>query len=117
MTDTGTLPPYAQEPAEVAVDVDDTDVDVDDTDSEEVEDGLQGSREPAARAVAARLSRRPRDMVISIGLLLVIVFALFRLYRCLGGNQPARVNPAPAFEQARNAKAFQMLKPSRLPSG
>jgi hypothetical protein len=56
-------------------------------------------------------------MVISIGLLLVIVFALFGLYRCLGGDQPARVDPAPAFEQARNAKAFQVLEPSGLPSG
>ena len=122
MTDTGPLPSYAQEPAEVAgaVDVDevdDTDLDVGSDDDEEVEDGIQGSREPAARAVAARLSRRPRDMVISIGLLLVVVFALFGLYRCLGGDQPTKIDPAPAFEQARNAKAFPVLEPSGLPSG
>lgn len=118
MTDTGPLPSYAQEPAQVAgaVDVDDPDTEADD-DSEAVEDGLQGSREPAARAVAARLSRRPRDMVISIGLLLAVVFALFGLYRWLGGDEPTRIDPGPAFEQARNAKAFPVLEPSGLPSG
>ena len=125
VTDTGPLPSYAEEPAEVAgaVDTDviddDTDVEVvdDDGDAEEVEDGLQGSREPAARAVAARLSRRPRDMVISVGLLLVVVFALFGLYRCLGGDEPTTIDPGPLYAQARDAKAFPVLEASGLPSG
>jgi hypothetical protein len=124
MTDTGPPPPYADEPAEVAGGVD-TDVidddevdDVDDEgDPEAVEDGLQGSREPAARAVAARLSRRPRDMVISIGLLLVVVFALFGLYRCLGGDEPTKIDPGSLYAQARDAKAFPVLEARGLPSG
>jgi Protein of unknown function (DUF4245) len=119
MTDTGPLPSYAEEPAEVAagVDTDVIDGDVDDGDSEEVEDGLQGSREPAARAVAARLSRRPRDMVISVGLLLAVVFALFGLYRCLGGDEPTKIDPGPYYAQARDAKEFPVLETSGLPSG
>jgi len=130
MTDTGPPPPYADEPAEVAGGVDtdvidddtdviddDTDVMDDDGDAEAVEDGLQGSREPAARAVAARLTRRPRDMVISIGLLLVVVFALFGLYRCLGGDEPTKIDPGPLYDQARDAKAFPVLEASGLPAG
>jgi hypothetical protein len=123
MTDTGPLPSYAEEPAEVAgaVDTDVIDPDAeevdDDVDPEAEEDGLQGPREPAAQAVAARLSRRPRDMVISVGLLLVVVFALFGLYRCLGGDEPSTVDTGPVYEEARAAKAFPVLEPSGLPDG
>jgi hypothetical protein len=127
MTDSGPLPSYAEEPAEVAgavdTDVLDHDADVDDVeddvdvDREAEEDGLQGPREPAAQAVAARLSRRPRDMVISIGLLLVVVFALFGLYRCLGGDEPTTVDAGPVYAEARDAKAFPVLQPSGLPDG
>jgi hypothetical protein len=115
MTDTGPMPAYADEPAAVGT-VDDDELD-DDGDPEAVEDGLQGPREPAAQAVAARLSRRPRDMVISVGVLLVVVFSLFGLYRCLGGDEATTVDPNPAYEQARNAKVFPVLVPSGLPAG
>jgi hypothetical protein len=45
------------------------------------------------------------------------VFTLFGLYRCLGGDEPTTVDPGPAYEQARNAKAFPVLEASGLPSG
>jgi len=123
MTDTGPLPSYAEEPAVVAGSVDTevvdetADLEDDDGDQEAVEDGLQGPREPAAQAVAARLSRRPRDMVISVGLLLVVVFSLFGLYRCLGGDEPSKIDPGPLYQEARDAKAFPVLEARGLPSG
>jgi hypothetical protein len=119
MSDTGPMPAYADaDPALTDVAVDDTGIDIDEEgDRDEEESGLQGPREPAAQAVAARLSRRPRDMIISVGLLLVVVFTLFGLYRCLGGDEPTTVDPGPAYAEARDAKAFPVLEPSGLGSG
>jgi hypothetical protein len=88
----------------------------DDDDPEAVEDGLQGSRERGAEAVAARLGRRPRDMAISVGLLLVVVFSLFGLYRCLGGDDAATVDAGPVYEEARGAGKFPVAEPSGLSS-
>lgn len=114
--ETGHLPAYA----------DDVDGEVDhgvdgpvdaDGDPEAVEDGLQGSREPGAAAVAARLGRRPRDMVMSIGVLLLVVFGLFGLYRFLGGDEAARIDPAAAYAEARRNGAFPVSEPAGLPAG
>jgi len=97
----------------------DPDVDPDleaDGDPEAEEDGLRDSRDPG-EGMAARLSRRPRDMAISLGVLLAVLFAFFGLYRCLGGDGSARVDPAPVYAQARNGGTFQVLEPSGLPKG
>jgi hypothetical protein len=121
----GPLPNYG-EPAAVAVDNDDLDEGIhgDELDDEihggarEVEEtGLLKPHEPAAAAVAARIGRRPRDMIISVGLLLVVVFTLFGLYRCLGGDQVVEVDAGPVYEEARDEGAFPVLVPSGLPSG
>jgi hypothetical protein len=127
LTETGHLPSYVDEgpagrhdvdgsPGEPPLDDPDA-LDPDalaDRDHEAVEDGLQSSREPGAVAVAARLSRRPRDMAISIGVLLVAVFALFGLYRCLGGDEVATVDPGPTYAEARQAGAFPVAEPAGL---
>jgi hypothetical protein len=84
-------------------------------DHEAVEDGLQGAPDQGS-AIAARLGRRPRDMILSIGLLLVVVLGLFGLYRCLGDDS-GRVDPKPAFAEARAAGAFPVLEPAGLRKG
>jgi hypothetical protein len=125
ITDTGPLPAYHDEPAAVATDddlrYDDGTLDdgtLDDAGDPEIEEtGLEASREPAAQAVAARLSRRPRDMILSVGLLLIVVFSLFGLYRCLGGDDTTAVDPRPAYAEARDAGAFPVLEPTGLADG
>jgi hypothetical protein len=119
MTDTGPLPTYG-EPADVAVDADEEDQEEDvdefeDVGTRSVEDtGLLNPHEPAATAVAQRLGRRPRDMIISVGLLLVVVFTLFGLYRCLGGDSGSTVDPGSVYEEARDANEFPVLVPTAL---
>src|ERR1044072_4431260 len=88
----GPLPNYG-EPAAVATDDELDDVHEDDGNREIEETGLLKPHKPPAAAVAQLIGRRPRDMIISVGLLLVVVFALFGLYRCLGGDQEATVDP------------------------
>jgi hypothetical protein len=106
----GPLPNYG-EPAQVAVD-DDEEFD---DDTRGVEDtGLFQPQEPAATAVAQRLGRRPRDMIISMGVLLVVVFTLFGLYRCLGGDTGSTVDPNSVYAEARDAKDFTVLVPTGL---
>jgi hypothetical protein len=112
----GPLPNYG-EPAAVATSEEDPDDDLDDGTREVEETGLLNPHEPAAQAVAARIGRRPRDMIISVGVLLVVVFALFGLYRCLGGDQATEVDAGPAYEEAREAGEFPVLVPQGLPSG
>jgi hypothetical protein len=117
MTESGPLPNYG-EPAAVATDADfDRDDELDGGAREVEETGLLNPHEPAATAVAQRLGRRPRDMVISIGLLLVVVFALFGLYRCLGGDEAATVDPGSVYEEARDADEFPVLVPKGLSDG
>ena len=88
------------------------DADYADDDDEPVEDGLQESR-GRVQAVAER-SRRPRDMVISIGVLLAIVLVLCGVYNFLGGGDSAAVDPGPAFAEARSSAAFPVLEPQGL---
>ncbi|GIJ50077.1 hypothetical protein Val02_69630 [Virgisporangium aliadipatigenens] len=96
---TGQIPAYA----------DDTDYDDDD---EPVEDGLRENRGPV-QAVAER-SRRPRDMVISIGVLVGILLVLFGVYSFLGGGDSAAIDPGPTYAEARAAAAFPVLEPKGL---
>jgi hypothetical protein len=81
-------------------------------DDEPVEDGLQESRGPV-QAVAER-SRRPRDMVISIGVLLAIMLVLCGVYKFLGGGDSAAIDTGPTFDEARAASVFPVLEPQGL---
>jgi hypothetical protein len=124
MTETGHLAPYAQsadaqyaqlDDAQYAGPAEDEYLD-DDGDHEPVEDGLQGSRERGAVAVAQRLGRRPRDMIISMAVLLAILFAVFGLYRVIGGDD-ATIDPGPAYAQARADGGFPVQEPTGLAAG
>ncbi|GGL90871.1 DUF4245 domain-containing protein [Micromonospora yangpuensis] len=59
--------------------------------------------------------RRPRDMAISLLVLLIPIALLFVFYRgFLGGDQPISMDPAPAVEQARDAGLFPVSEPTGL---
>ncbi|SCL18829.1 Protein of unknown function [Micromonospora inyonensis] len=67
---------------------------------------------------AARSERSPKDMAISLLVLLVPIALLLAFYRgFLGGEAPTVVDPAPAVEQARSANAFPVVEPAGLGSG
>ncbi|OKI58214.1 DUF4245 domain-containing protein [Micromonospora sp. CB01531] len=73
---------------------------------------------PPARKDRARSERSPRDMALSLLVLLVPIALLLAFYRgVLGGDEPATVDPAPAIEQARSAGAFPVSPPEGLSSG
>jgi hypothetical protein len=61
----------------------------------------------------ARTDRRPRDMVISMLVLLLPIAILFAAHRLLlGGDQPAVVETQPAIAGARSAGAFPVAEPA-----
>ncbi|MEV0002423.1 DUF4245 family protein [Micromonospora sp. NPDC050980] len=65
----------------------------------------------------ARTERSPKDMVLSLLVLLVPIALLIAFYRgFLGGDSPVTVDAAPAFEQARSANAFPVAQPTGLDS-
>nr|MDT0661617.1 DUF4245 domain-containing protein [Micromonospora sp. DSM 115978] len=71
------------------------------------------SSERAEPVPAGRGDRRPRDMAISLLVLLLPIAALFVLHKTvLGGDQPAVVDTAPAIAQARSAGAFPVSAPA-----
>ncbi|GAA4567085.1 hypothetical protein GCM10023176_18520 [Micromonospora coerulea] len=73
---------------------------------------------PPARQEKARSERSPRDMALSLLVLLVPIALLLAFYRgFLGGDEPVTVDPAPAVEQARAANAFPVSTPADLGSG
>ncbi|MGQ5260332.1 DUF4245 family protein [Micromonospora sp. ZYX-F-536] len=66
----------------------------------------------------ARSERSPKDMAISLLVLLVPIALLLAFYRgFLGGDEAATVDPAPAIEQARAANTFPVSQPEGLGSG
>jgi hypothetical protein len=69
----------------------------------------QQNREPKAR--------RPRDMALSMLVLIVPVFLLVGFYRFLGNETPPAVDPAEAYGSVQRAGQFELLKPQNLPSG
>ncbi|MEV6812934.1 DUF4245 domain-containing protein [Micromonospora sp. NPDC051296] len=75
--------------------------------------------EPAPPAgPAARSERSPKDMAISLLVLLIPIALVFALYRgFLGGDEPNTVDPAPAFDQARSAAVFPVSEPTGLGDG
>ncbi|MFG3703821.1 DUF4245 domain-containing protein [Micromonospora sp. NPDC047670] len=70
-------------------------------------------------AVDARKSERsPKDMALSLLILLVPIALLLAFHRgFLGGDQPVTVDPAPAVESARAANAFPVSEPVELGDG
>ncbi|MEV2237068.1 DUF4245 domain-containing protein [Micromonospora sp. NPDC049891] len=69
-------------------------------------------------AAAAKSDRSPRDMAISLLVLLIPIALLLAFYRgFLGGDEPNTVDPAPAFEQAKTAGAFPVSEPADLGDG
>ncbi|NLU79344.1 DUF4245 domain-containing protein [Micromonospora sp. HNM0581] len=69
-------------------------------------------------APAAKNERSPRDMAISLLVLLIPIALLIAFYRgFLGGDTPTTVDPAPAFEQAKLAGAFPVSEPAELGGG
>ncbi|WP_431921604.1 DUF4245 domain-containing protein [Micromonospora wenchangensis] len=81
---------------------------------------------PPGRAVTARpgrpersrSERSPKDMALSLLVLLVPIALLLAFYRgFLGGEQPTTVDAAPAYEQARAANVFPVAEPSGLGDG
>ncbi|MGC5018503.1 DUF4245 family protein [Micromonospora sp. DT47] len=66
----------------------------------------------------SRAERSPKDMALSLLVLLVPIALLIAFYRgFLGGEQPTTVDPTPAYEQARSANAFPVSEPAGLGSG
>lgn len=74
---------------------------------------------PADEATVARVSRsserRPRDMILSLAVLLVPVAILLVIYRTLfNGDAPITVDPAPTIQEAQQAKLFPVAAPRGL---
>jgi Protein of unknown function (DUF4245) len=68
--------------------------------------------------VPGRAERSWRDMAVSLLVLLVPIALVFAVYRVvLGGDEPVRVDPAPAVAEARAANAFPVSEPTDLGSG
>lgn len=72
----------------------------------------------AAKVGKIRDGRSPKDMALSLLVLLVPIALLIGFYRVfLNGDQPAVVDPAPVVQQARTANTFPVLQPVGLSSG
>ncbi|WP_312033823.1 DUF4245 domain-containing protein [Actinoplanes sp. TBRC 11911] len=71
---------------------------------------------PAAATRASRGSeRRPRDMILSLAVLLVPVAILLVIYRTLfNGDAPITVDPAPTIQEAQQANLFKVAVPQGL---
>ncbi|AVT33841.1 DUF4245 domain-containing protein [Plantactinospora sp. BC1] len=64
---------------------------------------------------AIRSQRSTRDVVISLLVLLVPIALLIGFGRVvLGAEQPVVIDPAPVFQEARNANAFPVSEPTGL---
>ena len=74
--------------------------------------GVSSSETPT---VGKRGERRPRDMAMSIAILLVPIALLLIFYRVvLDGDKPISVDPEPALQEARVAAAFPVSAPQGL---
>ncbi|MGC4786586.1 DUF4245 domain-containing protein [Micromonospora sp. DT178] len=82
--------------------------------------GAETGEQPAPPpGIDTRKSERsPKDMAISLLVLLIPIALLLAFYRgFLGGDQPTTVDPAPALESARAANAFPVSEPAELGDG
>ncbi|HET6530572.1 MAG TPA: DUF4245 domain-containing protein [Actinoplanes sp.] len=70
---------------------------------------------PPPAALGRREGRSPRDMALSLVVLLVPIALLLTFYRVvLSGDAPVTVDPTSAIGQARSAGAFPVLVPQAL---
>jgi hypothetical protein len=82
--------------------------------SEMVNNG-EVSSASAPAAPAKRGDRRPRDMALSIGILIVPIALALLFYRLvLDGDKPVSVDAGPALQEARSAAAFPVSEPQGL---
>ncbi|MEH0970824.1 DUF4245 domain-containing protein [Micromonospora sp. CPCC 205546] len=80
------------------------------------ETGEQPAPPPAADI--RKSERSPKDMAISLLVLLIPIALLLAFYRgFLGGDQPTTVDPASAIGSARAANAFPVSEPAELGDG
>ncbi|MEU7839832.1 DUF4245 domain-containing protein [Micromonospora sp. NPDC049114] len=80
--------------------------------------GERSAPPPRVAAAATKAERSPKDMAISLLVLLIPIALLLAFYRgFLGGDQATTVDAAPAIEQARSANTFPVSEPQGLGSG
>jgi uncharacterized protein DUF4245 len=84
--------------------------------SDMVNNGCVEPDEPAApAAIGQRGERSPRDMAMSLAVLLIPIALLLVFYRVvLGGDSPSNVDPGPALDEAREAALFPVTAPGDL---
>ncbi|MDG4767840.1 DUF4245 domain-containing protein [Solwaraspora sp. WMMD406] len=74
-----------------------------------------GSGPAAEPSAGSRSVRSPKDMTLSLLVLLVPILLVFGAYRIsLGADQPVVIDPAPAFAQARAGGGFPVAEPTGL---
>src|SRR6187549_383654 len=79
-----------------------------------VEPAQQPPDVPPARLGRGQ-ERSPRDMALSLAILIVPIALLLIFYRVvLSGDAPVTVDPAPTFQEARQAAVFTMVTPQGL---
>ena len=81
-----------------------------------------GRVEPADPVVPATVGKRgertPRDMALSLAVLLIPIALLLVFYRVvLGGDSPVTVDPKPVLQEARQAALFPVTVPVDLGKG
>ena len=83
-----------------------------------VNNGLVTSGEAATAepvTTGKRGGRSPRDMAMSLGILIVPIALLLLFYRLvLDGDKPVSMDPAPTLQQARAAAVFEVVEPQGL---
>ena len=77
-----------------------------------------GGMEPTAEqkpTLGKREGRSPRDMAMSLLILLIPIALLLVFYRVvLGGDDPVKVDPSSAIQEARAAAVFPVAEPTGL---
>lgn len=82
-----------------------------------VHDGCVETAAPAPVPATERAGRRPRDMALSMLVLLVPVFLLVGFYRFIGNEEPPTVDTTEVYGSVERAGQFTPLKPADLPQG
>jgi hypothetical protein len=77
--------------------------------------GVEPAEPAAASAIGKRGERSPRDMALSLAILLIPIALLLVFYRVvLGGDAPVTVDPGPVLQEARQAALFPVAVPADL---
>ena len=81
-------------------------------------DGVEPAESPEVVESAQRSERTPKDMALSLLVLLVPIALLLLFYRfVLDGDEPVPVDPAPTVATARAANLFPISEPTGLDDG